>query len=44
MRKRTLLLAATLTTGLLTALPTTPATAAPARHADDFNGDGYATW
>ncbi|MFD7281279.1 FG-GAP and VCBS repeat-containing protein [Streptomyces sp. NPDC059862] len=41
MRKRTLLLAATLTTGLLTALPTTPAAAAPARHADDFNGDGY---
>lgn len=37
MRKRTLLLAATLTTGLLT----TPATAAAAKYADDFNGDGY---
>lgn len=38
MRKRTLLLAATLTTGLLT---TTPATAAPSGLAGDFNGDGY---
>lgn len=38
MRKRTLLLAATLTTGLLTA---TPATAAPSGLAGDFNGDGY---
>ncbi|MFJ9815780.1 FG-GAP-like repeat-containing protein [Streptomyces sp. NPDC101151] len=41
MRKRTLLLAATLTTGLLTALPGTAASAAPARFSDDFNGDGY---
>ncbi|MFC4508199.1 MULTISPECIES: FG-GAP-like repeat-containing protein [Streptomyces] len=41
MRKRTLLLAASLTTGLLTALPTTVASAAPAKYADDFNGDGY---
>ncbi|MFC4508197.1 MULTISPECIES: FG-GAP-like repeat-containing protein [Streptomyces] len=45
MRKRTLLLAATLTTGLttglLTALPATVATAAPSRLAGDFNGDGY---
>ncbi|WP_330289790.1 FG-GAP and VCBS repeat-containing protein [Streptomyces sp. NBC_00576] len=41
MRKRTLLLAATLTTGLLTALPVTTVTAAPSRPADDFNGDGY---
>ncbi|MCT9078906.1 FG-GAP-like repeat-containing protein [Streptomyces fulvoviolaceus] len=41
MRKRTLLLAATLTTGLLTvALPGT-ATAAPSGLAGDFNGDGY---
>ncbi|MDQ1017541.1 FG-GAP-like repeat-containing protein [Streptomyces afghaniensis] len=38
MRKRTLLLAATLTTGLLTV---TPATAAPSGLAGDFNGDGY---
>ncbi|MEU0383564.1 FG-GAP-like repeat-containing protein [Streptomyces chartreusis] len=38
MRKRTLLLAATLTTGLLTI---TPATAAPSGLAGDFNGDGY---
>ncbi|MFF7795164.1 FG-GAP-like repeat-containing protein [Streptomyces sp. NPDC007991] len=38
MRKRTLLLAATLTTGLFTA---TPAAAAPSGLAGDFNGDGY---
>ncbi|GGX13509.1 FG-GAP-like repeat-containing protein [Streptomyces lomondensis] len=38
MRKRTLLLAATLTAGLLTS---TPATAAPSGLAGDFNGDGY---
>ncbi|WP_338781798.1 FG-GAP-like repeat-containing protein [Streptomyces sp. DG1A-41] len=38
MRKRTLFLAATLTTGLLT---TTPAAAAPSGLAGDFNGDGY---
>jgi hypothetical protein len=38
LRKRTLLLAATLTTGLLTA---TPAAAAPSGLAGDFNGDGY---
>ncbi|MEV5170546.1 FG-GAP-like repeat-containing protein [Streptomyces flaveolus] len=41
MRKRVLLLAATLTTGLFTALPTTPAAAAPSRLTGDFNGDGY---
>ncbi|MEU6384828.1 FG-GAP-like repeat-containing protein [Streptomyces bauhiniae] len=41
MRKRVLLLAATLTTGLLTALPATPAGAAPSRLSGDFNGDGY---
>ena len=41
MRKRTLLLAATLTTGLLTALPATLASAAPSGLAGDFNGDGY---
>ncbi|MFG2606613.1 FG-GAP-like repeat-containing protein [Streptomyces sp. NPDC048514] len=41
MRKRVLLLAATLTTGLLTALPATPAAAAPSGLAGDFNGDGY---
>ncbi|MEV5381683.1 FG-GAP and VCBS repeat-containing protein [Streptomyces sp. NPDC052721] len=41
MRKRVLLLAATLTTGLLTALPITPATAAPSHLTGDFNGDGY---
>ncbi|WP_327430322.1 FG-GAP and VCBS repeat-containing protein [Streptomyces sp. NBC_01236] len=41
MRKRTLLLAATLTTGLLTALPATTAAAAPSRLVGDFNGDGY---
>ncbi|MFF7309718.1 FG-GAP-like repeat-containing protein [Streptomyces sp. NPDC008137] len=39
MRTRTLLLAAGLTTGLLTV--TTPATAAPSGLAGDFNGDGY---
>ncbi|MEG8276495.1 FG-GAP-like repeat-containing protein [Streptomyces sp. AHA2] len=39
MRKRTLLLAATLTTGLLTTAG--PASAAPSRLAGDFNGDGY---
>ncbi|MEU2265712.1 FG-GAP-like repeat-containing protein [Streptomyces olindensis] len=38
MRKRTLILAAALTTGLLTA---TPASAAPSGLAGDFNGDGY---
>ncbi|MER7477627.1 FG-GAP-like repeat-containing protein [Streptomyces sp. NPDC126510] len=38
MRNRTLLLAAALTTGLLSA---TPATAAPSGLAGDFNGDGY---
>ncbi|MEW2129047.1 FG-GAP-like repeat-containing protein [Streptomyces sp. NPDC005435] len=41
MRKRVLLLAATLTTGLLTALPATTAAAAPSRLSGDFNGDGY---
>ncbi|MFH8775459.1 VCBS repeat-containing protein [Streptomyces sp. NPDC017958] len=41
MRTRTLLLATALTTGLLTVLPATAATAAPARFSDDFNGDGY---
>lgn len=41
MRKRTLLLATTLTTGLLTALPITTAAAAPSGLSGDFNGDGY---
>ncbi|MDO0913201.1 FG-GAP-like repeat-containing protein [Streptomyces sp. DT2A-34] len=41
MRKRTLLLAATLTTGLLCALPATGASAAPSGLSGDFNGDGY---
>ncbi|MET8580417.1 FG-GAP-like repeat-containing protein [Streptomyces collinus] len=41
MRKRVPLLATILTTGLLTALPLTPAAAAPSRLAGDFNGDGY---
>ncbi|MFH9711468.1 FG-GAP repeat protein [Streptomyces luteogriseus] len=41
MRKRTLLLAATLTTGLLTTTLVSPATAAPSGLAGDFNGDGY---
>jgi hypothetical protein len=41
LRKRTLLLAATLTTGLLTVLPATTATAAPSGLSGDFNGDGY---
>jgi hypothetical protein len=41
MRNRTLLLATALTTGLLTALPVTPASAAPSGLAGDFNGDGY---
>ncbi|MEV6292404.1 FG-GAP-like repeat-containing protein [Streptomyces sp. NPDC051917] len=41
MRKRVPLLATILTTGLLTALPTTPAAAAPSRLSGDFNGDGY---
>ncbi|WP_028799251.1 FG-GAP-like repeat-containing protein [Streptomyces sp. 142MFCol3.1] len=41
MRKRTLLLAATLTTGLLTALPAATASAAPSGLTGDFNGDGY---
>ncbi|MCL8015226.1 FG-GAP-like repeat-containing protein [Streptomyces sp. AS02] len=40
MRKRTLLLAATLTTGLLTALPAATANAATGL-SGDFNGDGY---
>ncbi|KUO15448.1 FG-GAP-like repeat-containing protein [Streptomyces dysideae] len=40
MRKRTLLLAATLTTGLLTALPAGTASAATGL-SGDFNGDGY---
>jgi len=40
LRKRTLLLAATLTTSLLTALPATPASAATGL-SGDFNGDGY---
>ncbi|MGW5634488.1 FG-GAP-like repeat-containing protein [Streptomyces sp. NPDC003832] len=37
---RTLVIAAALTTGVLTALPATPA-AAPSGLASDFNGDGY---
>ncbi|WP_435284352.1 FG-GAP-like repeat-containing protein [Streptomyces koelreuteriae] len=42
MRTRTLLLAATLTTGLLsTVLPVGTAAAAPSGLAGDFNGDGY---
>ncbi|MGR4852434.1 FG-GAP-like repeat-containing protein [Streptomyces sp. LARHCF252] len=43
MRRRTLLLAATLTTGLLTTLtlPATTATAAPSGLSGDFNGDGH---
>ncbi|WP_405870800.1 FG-GAP-like repeat-containing protein [Streptomyces sp. NBC_00005] len=41
MRKRTLLLAACLTTGLLTALPAATASAAPSGLSGDFNGDGY---
>jgi hypothetical protein len=41
LRKRSLLLAATLATGLLTALPAAPAVAAPSGLAGDFNGDGY---
>ncbi|MEW2421493.1 FG-GAP and VCBS repeat-containing protein [Streptomyces nigra] len=41
MRKRTLLLAAAVTTGLLTALPATAATAAPSGLDGDINGDGY---
>ncbi|QWB24209.1 MULTISPECIES: FG-GAP-like repeat-containing protein [Streptomyces] len=43
MRKRTLLLATALTTGLLTALtlPATPAAAAPSGLSGDFNGDGH---
>ncbi|MFE5186810.1 FG-GAP-like repeat-containing protein [Streptomyces sp. NPDC056628] len=41
MRKRSLLLAAALTTGLLTALPATTATAAPSGLPGDINGDGY---
>ncbi|MEV5436584.1 FG-GAP-like repeat-containing protein [Streptomyces sp. NPDC052682] len=40
MRKRALLLAAALTTGLLTTLPAT-ASAAPSGLSGDFNGDGY---
>ncbi|MFE6361661.1 FG-GAP-like repeat-containing protein [Streptomyces sp. NPDC057806] len=38
---RTLVIAAALTTGVLTALPATPAVAAPSGLASDFNGDGY---
>ncbi|MFE6338159.1 FG-GAP-like repeat-containing protein [Streptomyces sp. NPDC057798] len=38
---RTLVIAAALTTGVLTALPATPARAAPSGLASDFNGDGY---
>ncbi|MFJ8637063.1 FG-GAP repeat protein [Streptomyces sp. NPDC093568] len=41
MRKRPLLLAAALTTGLLAAGPATTASAAPSGLAGDFNGDGY---
>ncbi|MEE1837698.1 FG-GAP and VCBS repeat-containing protein [Streptomyces sp. SP17KL33] len=44
MRQRTLPLTAALTTALLTAVPALtapPAAAAPARHTDDFNGDGH---
>ncbi|WP_432194498.1 FG-GAP-like repeat-containing protein [Streptomyces sp. bgisy027] len=41
MRKRTLLMAATLTTSLLTALPAASASAAPSGLSGDFNGDGY---
>ncbi len=41
MRKRTLLLATALTTGLLTALPATAQAAAPSGLSGDFNGDGY---
>jgi hypothetical protein len=41
LRKRILLPAATLTTGLLTALPATSASAAPSGLSGDFNGDGY---
>ncbi|MFF2504193.1 FG-GAP-like repeat-containing protein [Streptomyces sp. NPDC058067] len=42
MRKRTLLLATALTTGLLTVpLTTSPASAAPSGLQGDFNGDGY---
>ncbi|MFE2042036.1 FG-GAP-like repeat-containing protein [Streptomyces sp. NPDC059477] len=41
MRKRSVLLVTALTTGLLSTLPATAATAAPSRLAHDFNGDGY---
>jgi hypothetical protein len=41
MRRRTLLVAATLATGLLTALPAGSASAAPSGLSGDFNGDGY---
>jgi hypothetical protein len=41
MRRRNLLVAATLTTGLLTAIPATSASAAPSGLSGDFNGDGY---
>lgn len=41
MRKRALLLAAALTGGLLTTLPTAAATAAPSGLSGDFDGDGY---
>ncbi|PZG85194.1 hypothetical protein C1I97_33690 [Streptomyces sp. NTH33] len=46
MRKRTLLLAAStlaaaLTTGMVTALPATTASAAPSGLSGDFDGDGY---
>nr|BBJ52493.1 hypothetical protein SAVMC3_51220 [Streptomyces avermitilis] len=43
MRSRTLLLAATLTTGLLTTLPTTPASAAPRAGRATSTGTGTAT-
>ncbi|WP_371670151.1 FG-GAP-like repeat-containing protein [Streptomyces sp. NBC_00289] len=41
MRKRVLLAAAALTTGLLTALPAGTASAEPAGYRGDFNGDNY---
>ena len=41
MHKRTPVLAVVLATGLLTALPASPALAAPSGLAGDFNGDGY---
>ncbi|WP_411088414.1 hypothetical protein [Streptomyces sp. 061-3] len=43
MRKRTTATVVALTAAAFAplALPATPATAAPATYADDFNGDGY---